>query len=1016
MNRRAALSVMLLVLAAGVLGPLVPAAGAQYFGRNKVRYEDFDYKVLRTEHFDIYYYPEEREAVHRAALLAERWYGRLTQFFGHEFRDRQPLVLYASQSHFQQTTVLSGDIGEGTGGATEALRRRIVLPFAGLLSETDHVLGHELVHAFQFDITTRGNVRAGGAPPGALYLPLWFIEGMAEYVSLGPIDPNTAMWLRDATIAGKLPTVVQLDHYRFFPYRYGQAFWSYVAGRWGDPVVGELLRIAAQAGDWRVAVPRVLGIGLDSLSADWHAALHQLYDPIASQTKGPGAFGAVALPRENDRELTLAPVLSPDGSRMAFISERNRTSLELFVADVATGEVRRKLTKAAVDPHLESLQFITSAGSWAPDGRRFAFAAVSRGQPLLSVIDVERGRTVVERSFAELDQIFSPTWSPDGRWVAFSASVGGQLDLFAYDLEAKVLERLTNDAYGELHPAWSPDGRSIAFVTDRFSTDLDALVFGRPQLALLDRSTGAVRPLPGFDGAKHTNPQWAADGRSLFFLSDRGGITDVYRLDLPTDSLFQITNLQTGVSGITALSPALSAAQRAGRLAFSVFERGRYRIYAMDSATASAGQPVTGPPSVRNAAVLPPVDRVSDQVLELLADSTIGLPADREFVERDYSAKLGLEYLAPPSVAGGIDQFGGFIGGSTALFWSDLLGTRSLVTSLFVNGRLDEFAALVGYINQRRRLSWGVSASQIPFVSGLITRNATTVQGNPAIVDSTFRFVQFNRDVSVLAAYPFSQARRVELGAGFRNLGFSQEVETVVFDPFTGAVFAADRSDLPAPQSFNLGEVSAALVYDNTLFGGTGPVLGQRYRLEVSPQFGSLNFAGALVDWRRYFMPVRPVTLAFRLLHFGRYGPDAENPALSQLYLGSTGLVRGYDIGSFETVECGVSPTCPVFDQLLGSRVIVGNAEVRYPLLRFPLPLDFALFGDAGIAWQDDVRGTPVNEEAFFLGGDRRFVGSVGAALRINVLGALIIEAAIVRPLDRPQKGWLLQWDFTPAF
>jgi len=1002
MNRRAALPLALLLLAG--------AAEAQYFGRNKVRYEDFDYKVLRTEHFDIYYYPEERESVERAALLAERWYSRLTRFFGHEFRDRQPLVLYAAQTHFQQTTVLSGDIGEGTGGATEALRRRIVLPFAGLLSETDHVLGHELVHAFQFDITTRGNVRAGGAPPGALYLPLWFIEGMAEYVSLGPVDANTAMWLRDATIANKVPTLAQLDNPRFFPYRYGQAFWAYLAGRYGDPVVGELLRVAAQAGDWRVAIPRVLGIGLDSLSAAWHAALHELYDPIAASTKGPAAFASVALPRENDRELTLAPALSPDGSRMAFISERSRTSLELFVADVPSGQVRRKLTKTAVDPHVESLQFISSAGSWASDGRRFAFAAVSKGKPLLTVVDVERGRTVAERSFSELDQIFNPTWSPDGRWIAFSASVGGQLDLFAYDFEAGILRRFTNDAYGELHPAWSPDGRSIAFATDRFSTDLDALVFGRPALALLDPATGAVRRLAGFDGAKHTNPQWGADGRSLFFLSDRGGITDVYRLDVETGGLYQLTTLQTGVSGITALSPALSAAQHAGRLAFSVFERGRYRIYGMDSAAAAAGTPVTEPATPTNAAVLPPAHRVSDQLLTLLADSAIGLPADREFVEREYSPRLGLEYLAPPSVAAGVDQFGTFVGGSTSLFWADMLGTRSLVTSLYLNGRLDEFAALVGYTNQRRRVAWGVSASQIPFVSGLITR--TDLGGQ--FVDSSYRFVQFNREVSVLAAYPFSQARRVELWAGFRNIAFSQEVETIVYDP-SGNV-DANRADLPAPSSFNLGEVSAALVYDNTLFGGTGPVLGQRYRLEVSPQFGSLTFAGALVDWRRYFMPVRPFTLAFRALHYGRYGPDAETTALSPLYVGSIGLVRGYDIGSFEIQECGVGATCPVFDQLLGSKILVGNAELRYPLLRVPLPLDVALFADAGMAWQKDVGVTPENEEAFFLGGDRRFVGSVGAALRINMLGALIIEAALVRPLDRPLRGWMLQWDFTPAF
>jgi hypothetical protein len=100
-------------------------------------------------------------------------------------------VLYASHPDFEQTNVIQGELGEGTGGVTEPLKRRIVLPLAGPLADTDHVIGHELVHAFQFDITSRAGSSAG--QNGAQRLPLWFIEGMAEYLSLGPTDPNTAM-------------------------------------------------------------------------------------------------------------------------------------------------------------------------------------------------------------------------------------------------------------------------------------------------------------------------------------------------------------------------------------------------------------------------------------------------------------------------------------------------------------------------------------------------------------------------------------------------------------------------------------------------------------------------------------------------------------------------------------------------------------------------------------------------------------------------------------------------------
>ena len=128
--------------------PAVVSAQGAYFGRNKVQYQEFKFKVLKTDHFDVYYYPEEEDAAKMASRLAERWYKRLAGLFDHQLRNRQPLVLYASGPHFRQTNVIEGELGEGTGGVTEAAKRRIVIPFAGPIESTDHVLGHELGHAF----------------------------------------------------------------------------------------------------------------------------------------------------------------------------------------------------------------------------------------------------------------------------------------------------------------------------------------------------------------------------------------------------------------------------------------------------------------------------------------------------------------------------------------------------------------------------------------------------------------------------------------------------------------------------------------------------------------------------------------------------------------------------------------------------------------------------------------------------------------------------------------------------
>src|SRR5688500_7830333 len=204
---------------------------AQYFGKNKVQYRRHEFRVLQTEHFDIYFHQDRREAVDVVGRLAERWWRRLSRFFGYELTGRQPIVLYSSKPDFDQTLIIPGLIDGGTAGVTESTKRRIALPFAASLADTDHVLGHEIVHAFQYDFLLGSPQQTGrGGEP----LQLWAIEGLAEYLTLGPVKTHTAMWMRDAVRNGTLPKIADLANPEYFPYRWSHAFWAYVAGRWGD--------------------------------------------------------------------------------------------------------------------------------------------------------------------------------------------------------------------------------------------------------------------------------------------------------------------------------------------------------------------------------------------------------------------------------------------------------------------------------------------------------------------------------------------------------------------------------------------------------------------------------------------------------------------------------------------------------------------------------------------------------------------------------------------------------------
>ncbi len=1009
----------LLPLVSVVALGLTPAAEAQYFGQNKVQYQRFDFKVLKTEHFDIYYYPQEEAAVQLAARMAERWYVRLSKVLGHELSSRQPLVLYAAHPHFQQTNVLDGDIGEGTGGVTESGKRRIVLPFAGGLAETNHVLGHELVHAFQYDIAATNS--RGGSMSALGGLPLWFIEGMAEYLSIGPVDAQTAMWVRDASGREKMPTVEKLDDPNFFPYRYGHAFWAYLASRWGDKAVSDMLYAGVTGGvSLSPLMEALLNEDADVFSEKWHDDTRRTYAPFFQTTQPPTAFGRTLITRTSGGgDLNLAPALSPDGKRVVFLSEKSQFAIDMYVADVVTGKITKQLVKTEGDPHFESLQFIESAGDWAPDNRRFAFSALSKGKPVLAIMDVNTGRREEEHAFPDLDQIFNPAWSPDGRRVAFSALHGGLLDLYVFDVVTKQPTQLTDDAFGDYDPEWSPDGQSIAWVTDRFSTRLDTLDFGNYRIGLINVASREARQLAGFDTGYNTNPEFSGDGQSLFFIGAPDGIANVFRVNMSGGAPVQITNLLSGVQGITPLTPALTVAARGETMVFTAFEDNNYNLYATDQATRASTKGAGGP---RSAAILPSLDRTQpSEVAQYLQSPTDGLPVkNATFTEEPYKPGLSLDGIVQPSVGIGADRFGAFAGGGMSLSFSDMLGNHQLGTAFSITNRFEEIGAAAMYINRTHRWNWGIIGERTPYLSGGFAEFLTNLNGQPVIAQQDVRIYQVNSAISGVLQYPLNRAPRVEVSGGVRRISFSNKVNTRFYSAVSGQFIDELEDDLPAGDPLTLGEGSGALVYDTSVFGATSPILGQRYRLELSQSTGTLKYSGALIDYRKYFMPARPFTIALRGMHYGRYGRDSEDQRLSFVDLGYPGLVRGYDFGSFEPEEC-LGSSCAVAEQTVGSRIAVANAELRFPLLGVfsrrtyygALPVEVAVFADAGLAWTSDLDprffGTGTN-------GDRDWVKSTGVALRFNLLGYIIGEVDYVKPIDRPEKGWYWQFNFIPGF
>ena len=922
-------SLLSALLVAATLVALTPAAQAQYFGRNKVRYDDFDFKVLETEHFDLYHYEGMETAAADVGRMAERWYDRLSSILDHEFDERKSIILYADDADFRQTNI--ANIGEGTQGVTEGARQRVVLPMAGTYAETDHVLGHELVHQFQYDIAQRS-----GRFAQFVRMPLFVIEGMAEYYSVGRQDALTAMWMRDAVLRDDFPTIDDLQRDRSYnEYQYGQPFWAFLAGTYGDEAGVQFFRAALSA-PVDTALVDVTGLRPEALSARWEAALRaQLVPPAAgravpSPPRTEAELAEIAadraeraqaiaqgdrprrprflaypdsLPRldatrllAREREtggVNIAPQLSPDGRYVAYLSELDLFGIDLFLADAESGEVLTKLKSVATDPHTDALRFIASAGTWRPDGEQFAFVVFAGGDNEIAIVDVSR-RDVVRRLAVEgIGSIKDPSWSPDGTQIAFSGTRGGITDLYLVDVTGPnegVVRQLTNDRFSDIQPVWSPDGTQIAFSTDRGpGTDFVRLTFSPMQLALYDVAAGGVETLSLFEGnVKHINPAWSPDGQSVYFISDRAGFNDIYRYDVAQGQAYQVTNLATGVSGITDLSPALSVASGTGSLAYSVFEGQRYSVYRTEAGDA-VGTAVSGPADDLAADVLPPADAASRSTVQgYISDATGGLPAAQDFPTRGYSPKLSLEYISQPQVGAGYDPYysSGFgLQGGISFLFADQLSDNLLGVAVAANGTIRDLGGQALYLNRGGRLTYGAIAGQTSFIQAFIGCRPGFDRCNRFDFRESTRYYYrtYVTQASGLASYPLNQSQRIEGEAGYRRFGYDLEYDALVGTPNGGVRLeriGLEGFDRPA---VHLAEAGVAFVGDTSLSGFTSPIRGSRYRLGAEVTAGSLTFASLTADGRNYQfvrlpgLPRRvPVTVATRVLHFGRYGAGLE--------------------------------------------------------------------------------------------------------------------------------------------
>ena len=927
-NRRgtvAALSLFAFALAGPVHDAAAQTGYVPYFGKNRIKYDTFDWHIYTTEHFEIYYYPEIKPHLERVAGYAESAYQQVSADLKHDLARKVPMVLFKTQSEFQQQNIEAMELPEGVLAFAEPYRDRMVLPIDEPPDALYRLITHELTHIFEFDIIPRSLLRRG--------LPLWVDEGLADHMT-GYWNPFDLMTVRDAALADIIPPMSDFQGQPLggrLPYNLGHAAFEFIESRWGKEGLRQFLFALRKAviGGGESAYEEAFRLKPEEFDEQFDKYLKDRFKPFRDKER-PADYGRNLAPKPGKTPyvsvVSIEP--SPSGDLMA-VAAGNRKDQELDIVLMSTkdGRVIRNLTSGFNKDR--GFEYIVTPGgfrnnavpwmSWSPAGDRLAYFARTEKKKTLILQNVVNRKIEKRIELRSVDMPESPDIHPDGRHVVFSALSNAVGDIFVVDVETGEVKNLTNDEFGDYAPTYSPDGKSVVYL---------ARVSQNDKLFRIDLATGTKTQITF--GTHDDGGAQFVDADTIVFPSTamnpnepidpevarNGNIFNIWTLNLKTGELKQYTDTVTA-----NLSPIVLRDEGAPRIAFVTYYKGDYGIHTLNRTealhtVASADFGAPGP------------------IIDFQAPMTHTL-LDANVRRKGTFEKMFLEGRPPVNL--GVTS-GGDIFGGTQVTFTDVLGDKQF--NLFAASVAQYRTLSFSYINLSRRFHYALQAySQTQFYYGY----------DPGVLfDASYAFLdrdqalatQTARGVTAFGIYPFNRYARLELTGGLLQFAqrFNDPDLQALADQYQqqnyGRTFFSDGKFMP---------IGLNLVRETTVFREYGPLAGDTVRLgyEYAPSFGGfLSRQSVDLDARYYMRLATNGVLAFRARGYKSWG---EFPGY--MYFGGNSELRGYD-----------------YLQFLGNKAFFVNAELRFPIIEAALTpvgvvggLRGVFFGGLGAAGYDGL-------------------------------------------------------------
>lgn len=854
-----------------------------------MQWDKFNWKVIETEHFNIYYYDEMQVVASIGAAYAEEVYEELKIKLNHVVTYKIPLIFYNTSLHFQQTNTTPGFIPDGVGGFFEFLKGRVVIPNTGSLSDFKHVIRHELVHVF---VTTKIlRIQKDHKKNVSSFPPLWFTEGVAEFLST-KVDAQAEMVMRDAVINNNFFSLDQMNQIygTFLMYKEGQNFLEYIKDQYGEEKVIQFIDNFWMYSDFEDVIAYTIGEPIEEIDKGWLMYLKKKYFPLL-QSNSPVELDAKKL---TDWGFNFTPkqcsidsidyvyfVANRDGYssiyRFTFGEEGEALSPELVLRGEKTDEFE------AFHPFYSSIDI--------SNNKLLAFVSKSGATDAIYLYDIVEDEINKKIQYDFLVSLSSPKFSDDSNQLIFQAvDRKGFSDIFSYNLLTSELLRLTNDYYDDREPVFASTNQ-IIFSSDRTNGEFA----GKYNLFSYDFSTKKISPITYFN-SNSTSPIISTDKKLLYFTSDIDGVKNIWKMDLSdkllTDKIFKVTSFLS-----SSFYPSLVDSTK---ILFGGFENFSFNIYSLDLTnldTDSIGINVSS-------------ENISQ--IKWIPNQIITPPSQQEL---KYEKEYTLDYAQSQIVT---DPIYGTRGGAI-LTLSDLLGDDRYDFLIFNSAQaqsefLKSFNIVMQKINLSGRTNYGYG---IFHFSG---RRYDVRDADLFYFERSFGgYFGMN--------YPLSKFQRIEATLTVANSD-KEVIEGVI-----------ERKALLVSNSLSY-------VIDNSLWGPSGPVDGIRAKILLGytgdVKFSNVNYFSVIADYRHYFRLGFLSTIALRTSLYYNQGKEAR-----RYLIGGSWDLRGYPLWSIRGEKAWVSSAevrFPLIDEI--------NLKLPFVNIGFG-GIRGALFFDAGGAWDN---------------------------------------------------------------